>query len=137
MVLFSAALLSLGLNAFKPAPPCLARDERRVIVFHDLPPGMPRGLSVLEVDFGPSPVLKPGQPLNAKIKRVLRGGYSADSVPVVLAWSNCSAPFADGANGVIIGRFVRQADGVIVFNPMEESIGQRRMRKGKFSDALL
>lgn len=134
MGLFIAPLLSLGLVMSQPELGCVSHDDRQVIVFHDLPQTLARGNAVLDVDFGLAPNAKPGDPIVARVKGVIRGRFDRSEIPVILMWNRCSDPFADGGAGLIIGHFARQADGSPIFYPVNETLGDRRKRKGKFAD---
>lgn len=125
---------SLGLMAAQPGISCSSLDERSVIVFHDMPPQLSRGNAVLDVDFGVGAVAKPGEPLVAKVRGIVRGRLDRSEIPVIFAWTGCSDPFADGARGLIIGHFAKNADGTPIFYPVTETLGDRRKRKGKFAD---
>lgn len=134
MSLLAAPVLSLGLMLGQPGISCTSHDDRSVILFHDLPPKLARGNAVLNVEFGPGVNAKPGDPMIAKVKGVIRGRFDRSEVPVIYTWKRCSDPFADGGSGLLIGRFARQADGSPIFYPMEETLGERRKRRGKFAD---
>jgi hypothetical protein len=91
---------------------------------------------VIYVDFGPRTAVRPGEPLVAKVKNVVRGRYDRTELPVTITWTSCTAPFADGTQGLVIGRFSRTPDGLPIFYPVEESLADRRARKGKFNDGI-
>lgn len=134
MDLFVAPILSLGLILSQPELGCTSMEDRSVILFHDLPPQLARGNAVLDVDFGDGAVARPGEPLVAKVRAVIRGRFDRHEVPVVFTWNRCSQPFADGTSGLLIGRFAKQADGSPIFYPVNETLADRRKRKGKFAD---
>ena len=128
-------LFSLGLALSPAGVACPTLDERTVILFHDMPPQLARGNAVLDVDFGQERHrAKPGEPLVAKVRGIVRGRFDKSEVPVVFAWTGCSDPFADGTSGLLIGHFARNADGTPIFYPTTETLGDRRKRKGKFAD---
>jgi hypothetical protein len=130
----AAPFLSLGLALAPPGVACPSLDARAVILFHDMPPQLARGNAVLDVDFGVGATARPGEPLVAKVRGIVRGRFDKAEIPVVFAWTGCSDPFADGTSGLLIGRFARQADGSPIFYPTTETLGDRRKRKGKFVD---
>lgn len=134
MSLLLAPVLSLGLAVAQPGLGCGSFDDKSVILFHDLPPRLARGNAVLNVDFGEGAVAKPGEPMVARVKSVIRGRFDRGEVPVIYVWNRCSDPFADGASGLLIGRFAKQKDGTPIFYPVEETFGERRKRRGKFAD---
>jgi hypothetical protein len=134
MLPFAAPLLSLGLVMSPPGVACPTLDQRAVIVFHDMPQQIARGNAVLDVDFGVGTTAKPGEPVMAKVRGIIRGRFDRGEVPVIFAWTRCSDPFADGTSGLIIGRFAKTAEGLPIFYPATETLGDRRKRKGKFAD---
>ena len=127
-------LLSLGLSLTTPGVGCPTLDDRSVIVFHDLPQQIARGNAVLDVDFGPAALARPGEPVVAKVRGIIRGRFDRSEVPVIFIWTRCSDPFADGTSGLIIGHFAKTAEGAPIFYPTTETLGDRRKRKGKFAD---
>ena len=133
-LLFLGPLLSLGVGMTTPGVGCPTLDDRSVIVFHDLPQQIARGNAVLDVDFGPAASAKPGEPVVARVRGIIRGRFDRSEVPVSFIWTRCSDPFADGTSGLIIGHFAKTAEGAPIFYPTTETLGDRRKRKGKFAD---
>lgn len=113
---------------------CDSLDQHSVILFHDMPPQIARGNAVLDVDFGPGAVARPGEPLVARVRGIVRGRFDKSEIPVIFIWTGCTDPFADGTSGLIIGRFAKTADNTPIFYPTTETLGDRRKRKGKFAD---
>lgn len=145
-----------ALWAMTPAPAlaCEDPDNIRGIIHEAVPPGTPPSTIVLDVEFDPDDIAAwQGGPLMARVRRVVQGDYDKDFVRVGLIHSSCAYPFIFGTEGLIIGTFRegveisvvearRWPDGARIFselrfgfegnwfNPLSESIGERRRRTG-------
>lgn len=131
-VLFLGAVLSLGLTT--AAFPCRVPQPASEVVFYDLPPNLPAGLTVLKVTFPPSGPVYPGAtPRLALVQGVAKGAYSGKSLNVLVDGAQsggCRWAITSGKAGYIVGRLDRGASGAALLLPIYETVADRRKRGG-------
>ena len=117
------------------ASACRVSSSQASFLYYDVPADLPETAIVLDVVFiGTVQPAAFGQERidSARIRRVVQGDFESDTVLVHLFVTSCNYGVSPGAQGLIIGQMYDLPDGRRVFSAMQESIGARSRRGGRF-----
>lgn len=113
---------------------CSVAQPASEVVFYDMPRKLPENASIILVYFPRAGDVRPGiSPRRAKILKVVRGSSKASWINVLVDGAQsggCRWATTNGKTGYIIGHFHRGEANSIVFDPLYETIEQRRQRGG-------
>jgi hypothetical protein len=126
--------LLAGLSAAGAAGACSAPQPASEVVFYDRPPASSPDLTVLQVAFPPAgPPGRGRTPRLAVVQKVIEGDHRGRTVRVMVWGSgspHCVWATTSGKAGYIIGRVQTGPDGQAEFDPIHETLEQRRDRGG-------
>lgn len=108
----SIALAATVFGVAHTASACMTLDSQQALIHSALPPILPDGAVVLDVDIDTSnPYRLYGSGLPARVRNVGHGDVQVSTVllrtPVE---TSCDAPFANGSSGLIIGFWTGEGD---------------------------
>lgn len=130
----SAALAAMFFVAPGAALACRVPQPASEVVFYDLPVGLPRDLTILKVSFPASGPIYPGATLrHANVQAIVRGAYAGSNVKVLVDGAQsggCRWATTSSKTGYIVGNLRKNAAGEVYFDPLYETVEQRRKRGG-------
>jgi len=108
----SIALAATVLGVAHPAFACMTSDSQQALIHSALPPILPDGAVVLDVDIdtsNPNRLYSSGLP--ARVRNVRYGDVQVSTVLLrTPIGTSCDAPFANGSSGLIIGFWTGEGD---------------------------
>lgn len=113
---------------------CSVPQPASEVVFYDLPKGLPKDASIMLVYFPRAGNVRPSiAPRRAKILKVVRGSSKASWINVLVDGAQsggCRWATTNGKTGYVVGRFRKGEANRVVFDPVYETIEERRRRGG-------